>query len=108
MAETPVPLYRRGNANSPRMDNVRDRDVTIYNYNDEQWVQADSGGISTFESSKSGQNWWCVDAGIPIPDGISLINDHHDHWLWRPAYNMRLSEYQELLRQLSIYFVKLN
>ena len=108
MAETPVPLYRRGKANSPLMDNVRDRDINIFKYNDEKWVEADSGGISTFASLKPGKNWWRVDAGISIPDGISLINDHDDHWLWQPKYNMRLSEYQELLRQVSIYFVKLN
>lgn len=108
MPETPVPLYRQGNANSPRMDNVRDRDVNIYGYSGEKWVEALGGGISTFESPKLGRNWWRIDAGIQILDSINLINDHNDHWLWQPAYNMRLLEYQELLKRLSIHFVKFN
>ncbi|MBE9145964.1 Tse2 family ADP-ribosyltransferase toxin [Planktothrix mougeotii] len=108
MPETPVPLYRQGNANSPRMDNVRDRDVNIYDYSGEQWIEAFSGGISTFESPKLGRNWWRIDAGIQIPDSINLINDHSDHWLRQPAHNMRLLEYQELLKQVNINFIKFN
>ncbi|CAD5914926.1 hypothetical protein [Planktothrix agardhii] len=108
MPETPVPLYRQGNANSPRMDNVRDRDVDIYDYSGEKWVETFSNGISTFESPKLGRNWWRIDAGIQIPDSIILINDKNDHWGWRPAYTMRLLEYQELLKQVSIHFVRFN
>jgi len=108
MPETPVPLYRQGNANSPRMDNVRDRDVDIYDYSGEKWVETFSNGISTFESPKLGRNWWRIDAGIQIPDSIILINDKNDHWGWRPAYTMRLLEYQELLKQKSIHFVRFN
>ncbi|MCB8779464.1 hypothetical protein [Planktothrix agardhii] len=103
-----MPLYRQGNANSPRMDNVRDRDVDIYDYSGEKWVETFSNGISTFESPKLGRNWWRIDAGIQIPDSIILINDKNDHWGWRPAYTMRLLEYQELLKQVSIHFVRFN
>jgi hypothetical protein len=32
MAKTPIALYRQGNANSPRMENVRpDKDIASYN-----------------------------------------------------------------------------
>ncbi|MCB8765830.1 hypothetical protein L2E68_02975 [Planktothrix agardhii 1029] len=90
------------------MDNVRDRDVDIYDYSGEKWVETFSNGISTFESPKLGRNWWRIDAGIQIPDSIILINDKNDHWGWRPAYTMRLLEYQELLKQVSIHFVRFN
>ncbi len=30
MATTPIDLYRQGNANSPRMDNVRSKDIVTY------------------------------------------------------------------------------
>ncbi len=108
MPETPVPLYRQGTANSPRMYNVRDREVDIYDYSGEKWVETFSKGISTFESPKFGRNWGRIDAGIQIPDSIILINDKNDHWGWRPAYTMRLLEYQELLKQVSIHFVRFN
>ena len=40
MAKTPVDLYRKGNASSPRMDNVRiNKDIATYVHNDEVWVR---------------------------------------------------------------------
>ncbi len=42
MAETPIALYRQGNANSPRMDNVRpNKDVATYEENGRIWVICD-------------------------------------------------------------------
>ncbi|MEB3219435.1 MAG: hypothetical protein VKN72_24810 [Nostocales cyanobacterium 94392] len=61
MAKTPVDLYRRGSANSPKMDNVRpDKDVAVYEDNNEIWVmetlrQQSSGGISTFAKLGKGK-----------------------------------------------------
>ena len=47
MAETPIDLYRSGNANSPRMDNVRSQDVATYEDNGQAWVMVTlTGGIS--------------------------------------------------------------
>ncbi len=40
MTITPVDLYRRGNATSPRMDNVRpNKDIAIYENNGQIWVK---------------------------------------------------------------------
>ena len=45
MAETPIALYRQGNANSPRMDNVRpNKDVATYEENGRIWVDPTLGG----------------------------------------------------------------
>jgi hypothetical protein len=59
MAKTPVDLYRRGNANSPRMDNVRlNKDIAIYERDGKIWVKEtvaegfEPGGISTFSRKR--------------------------------------------------------
>ncbi|MGL5794490.1 MAG: hypothetical protein ACRC06_08785 [Waterburya sp.] len=40
MVKTPVDLYRRGNANSPRMDNIRlNKDIAIYQRDGITWVK---------------------------------------------------------------------
>jgi hypothetical protein len=48
MRKTPVDLYRMGNAVSPRLGNIRTKDIQIYENGNELWVAANSGGISTF------------------------------------------------------------
>ncbi|WP_233221003.1 hypothetical protein [Chlorogloea sp. CCALA 695] len=58
MRKTPIALYRMGNANSSRMDNVRSQDVESYEENGKVWVIANSGGISTFGTQGLGKNWW--------------------------------------------------
>ncbi len=54
MAKTPIELYRSGNANSSRMDNVRPKDVATYtDDNGQVWVNATlGGGISTFATPR--------------------------------------------------------
>lgn len=49
--KTPVNLYRMGNAVSARMTNIREQDVVGFDRNRDLWVQASSGGISTFAVS---------------------------------------------------------
>ena len=63
MAKTPVDLYRRGNANSPRMDNVRlNKDIATYEREGKTWVQEtvpegfEPGGISTFSVQGQGSS----------------------------------------------------
>ena len=46
MAKTPVALYRRGNSQSPRMDNVRlDKDIAAYEQNEIIWVRETIGDL---------------------------------------------------------------
>jgi hypothetical protein len=40
MAKTPIDLYRRVNANSPRMDNIRlNKDIATYEQDGKIWVR---------------------------------------------------------------------
>ena len=88
MSQTPVDLFRRGNAGSPRMDNVRlDKDIAVYEEDNTIWVretvgeEMKSGGISTFSQKGIGKNWWKIDAGTEIPQDLELVNDRGNHWL---------------------------
>jgi hypothetical protein len=115
MAKTPVDLYRRGNANSPRMGNVRlDKDIAIYEVNGKAWVKETvgegfkPGGISTFAVQGIGKNWWKIDAGMDIPQDLELINDRGNHWLWKPSRTMPLEKYQKALQMSDKYFYRVS
>lgn len=110
MAKTPIALDRQGNANSPRMDNVRsNNDVTTYEENGQISVDPTLGGrISTFATQRSGKNWWKLDAKSKIPAALDLINDHNDRWLWKPSYRMPIEEYKQALQLIGAYFYKVS
>ncbi|MEG4812184.1 hypothetical protein QUA82_31920 [Microcoleus sp. F8-D3] len=110
MAKTPIALYRQGNANSPRMDNVRpNKDVATYEENGRIWVDPTlGGGISTFATQRSDKNWWKLDADSKIPAALDLVNDHNAHWLWKPSHIMPIEEYKEALRLISASFYKVS
>ncbi|PPJ64072.1 hypothetical protein [Cuspidothrix issatschenkoi] len=115
MDKTPITLYRQGNANSPRMDNVRpDKDIACYDKDGQVWVMTtlpdgkSPGGISTSAHPGYGKNWWKLEAGMKIPDQIELVNDDDDHWLWKPIQNMPLDDYKAALKKIGAYFSKVN
>lgn len=114
MAKTPVALYRRGNSQSPRMDNVRlDKDIAAYEQNGIIWVRETignlkPGGISTFSVQGRGKNWWKIDADIEIHPDLELINDRGNHWLWKSSQTMPLARYIEALQTVSQFFYKVS
>jgi len=108
MRRTPVNLYRMGNANSPRMNRVRPKDVKLYERNGELWVASNSGGISTFSVLGRGKNWWQLDEGTAISGELRLVNDYGNHWLWEPVYSMPLNDYENALQAIGDRFYKVN
>jgi hypothetical protein len=115
MAKTLIPLYRQGNATSPRMDNVRpDKDIVTFEEKGMIWVMttlADGispGGISTFANPGRGKNWWKLDFGIDIVPELKLVNDRENHWLWQPSKTMPIDDYKAALKQLGELFYKIN
>ncbi len=115
MAKTPVDLYRKGNASSPRMDHVRiNKDIATYESNKEFWVREtlaggeSPGGISTFSTQGRGKNWWKLDADTEIPLELELINDRGNHWLWKPSKTMPIQKYKMALRLISQSFYKVS
>lgn len=100
MAKTAIDLYRKGNASSPRMDNVRAQDVDTYEKDGQTWVKADSGGISTFATLGPGKNRWKLNQDTEIPRELRLVNENANHWLFEPSYNMPMELDQKGLRSL--------
>ena len=115
MAKTSIALYRQGNANSPRMDNVRPKkDLDTYEEQGQMWVVPSleggrlSGGISTFATPGKGKNWWKLDSGTEIMPELKLVNDRDDHWLWTPSYSMLMDEYKAALGVMGASFYKIS
>jgi hypothetical protein len=115
MPQIPISLYRQGNANSPRMDNVRpDKDIATFEEKGVIFVTttlqdgASPGGISTFATPGRGKNWWKLDPGTDIPRQLKLVNDRENHWLWQPNEIMPLEDYKIALRQIGEKFYKIS
>jgi hypothetical protein len=106
--KTPVDLYRMGNAISSRMENIRAKDIDIYEADGKMWVAANSGGISTFSIRGSGRSWWKLDLDAEIPNELRVVNDYGNHWLWEPSYSMLLDEYQRVLESVGNLFYKVS
>lgn len=102
---TPVDLYRSGNGANARMDNVRPGDITVYQMNGVDWVQAKAGdGISTPEASKSRGKWWHLPKGTPFSNLLLVRNDYTGHWAWEPIKDMPLADYKSALAALHQHF----
>ena len=106
---TEVDLYRLGNASSPRMDHVRDKDIATYENDGELWVSSGTGGISTFSAMPTGKkNCWTLDAGTEIPPALNVINDRGNHWSWEPEENMPMVRYKTNLQLIGQSFEKIS
>lgn len=97
MGATTTDLFRLGNASNARMDNVRDKDVTITEKDGEKWVKAKEGGISTFSVSSGKDKEWKAPAGATYPADVYVYNDRGNHWSWAPNKDMKLSDFTGLM-----------
>jgi hypothetical protein len=110
----PVDLFRLGNAQGPRLDNVRSRDVEFVEETMPNGVARvmvkPLGGISTFDRINPrlrGSNWWRLPAGTVIPPALLVTFDRRDpqtgiaHYLIRPISYMSLAEFLDALRALA-------
>lgn len=101
-------LYRSGNSTTPRMDNVRTTDVTIFQQGGVDWVRGKQGGVSTTSVLPTDQkNWWKVPKGTVVSNDIYVVNDHDNHWAWAPARNMPLADFVRLMEATNSKFTKL-
>ena len=105
MSLTVTDLYRRGNAAGPRMTHVRiGKDVTVFRRDGVDWVQARSGGVSTFATPGIGNLWWELPAGFEYPDDLIVVNDHGGHFSWEPQIDLPLTDFVALLKSIEPAF----
>lgn len=109
MANTPVELFRAGNAGSARLDHVRANDALIFDVNGTPWVKGGVGGVSTQErvDPAFGGRWWRLPAGSPYDDRLLfVVNDEDEHWAWQPSRDMPLANFRAALAAVSARFIK--
>lgn len=115
----PVDLFRNGVKNSPQLHKLRTMpprtllqsyDIKLFKRDGIDYVDKDSGGISTFEKELNGLSgaWWRIPRGTKIPAGLRISKDHNTrptlkptHYTIRPLLNMPLAEYVSLLESLA-------
>lgn len=115
----PTDLYRHGATTSAQLHKPRTmpprqadqvHDVKIYKKNGVDYVDATSGGISTFNmpNPRFGNRWWKLPKGTKIPAGLRVSRDAgmnrstgQIHYTVRPLQDMPLSVFINLLQQLS-------
>ena len=103
----PEEIFRLGNSNSPRLSNVRPRDVNTTIINGIEVIIANGKGISVFdkaginESPMSG--WvWQFSQNIQIPVGLKLVQDKKHHYCIAPVQNMPVDKYKGLLEEMAM------
>lgn len=70
------------------------------------WVQAGSGGVSTFSSIGPGSPWWVLPAEFEYSEDIIVVNDHGNHFSWEPRFDMPLAEFVAILASVESAFRK--
>jgi len=103
----PEDVFRLGNADGPRLDHVRSRDVDTTTIDGVQMVIANGKGISLFDREgirlAPFTGWvWKVAAATSLPPGLKLVQDKPHHYCIAPASNMPVTRYKSLLEQLAL------
>ena len=108
MGVTSRPLFRMGNAASPRMDHVRAIDVEVELRAGVMWVRAGTGGVSTFDAvGRMRGSWWRLKEGYDYGSLLLVWNDHGSHWSWGPADDMPFEQYRASLAAAGLAFRRL-
>ena len=104
-------FYRLGNASSPRLDNVRDKDIDMFDRNGITMVRANGIGISLYNearlSTEHPTGWiWKIPQSTPMPFGLALKPDpkpgKKGHFFLCPTIDMSLDKYRSLLSDLAL------
>lgn len=103
----PEEIFRLGNSASPRLSNVRPRDIDTIEINGITVIKANGKGISVFdkaginESPMSG--WvWRFPPNSSFPHGLKLVQDKPHHFCIAPIQNMPIDKYKGLLEEMAL------
>jgi hypothetical protein len=103
----PEEIFRMGNSTSPKLSNVRPRDVNTMEVNGVTMIVANGKGISVFdkiginESPMTG--WvWKFPPNCSAPLGLKFVQDKPHHYCIAPIHNMPLDKYKGLLEEMAL------
>lgn len=104
----PEEIFRLGNSSSPRLSNVRPRDVNTTEINGVTIIIANGKGISVFDKEGINESpmagWvWRFQANTSIPAGLKLVQDKAHHFCIAPISNMPLRKYKGLLEEMALH-----
>jgi hypothetical protein len=102
------------------MSNGRPRpaDISIDTVDNEKWVRVKERprGLSTFDKPgiPAGKDWeyYRIPKGTNLPHGLVLVKDEYNvkfgatHYTIAPAFDMPLSDFKMLLKQLAQQLIK--
>jgi hypothetical protein len=104
-------LYRLGNAEKPRLENVRAQDIQTYERNGLMMVRANGRGVSIgteqYLSALNVTGWlWKIPAKTTLPQGLVIVPDPDPrktgHFLLCPMSDMTMDKYKYLLSELAL------
>jgi len=103
----PEELFRLGNASSPKLSNVRSRDVNVREMNGIKVVVANGKGISVYDRSGINESpmtgWvWKFPANTNPPLGLKLVQDKPHHYCIAPTHNMPVDKFKGLLEEMAL------
>jgi len=102
----PEEVFRLGNSNSPKLSNVRSRDINTIQVNGVV-VIANNKGISVFDRegiNESPMNGWVwrFPPNTQLITGLKLVNDKPHHYCIAPLQNMPVDKYKGLLEEMAL------
>ena len=108
----PEDVFRLGNSDSPRLGNVRSRDVDTMVMNGITVVIANGKGISVFDldaiTHVPFEGWvWKLGSNTALPTGLKMVNDKPGHYCIAPTANMPVEKYKGLLEELGLKAMRL-
>jgi hypothetical protein len=114
MASTTVDLYRAGNNNIARLDNLRNTDVDIYTEGTQNEIcvrASNTKGVSAWDSAARlvnlGGRSWRLPANSTYDDTRLLLWETRPgsgKWSWTPTRDMPGSEFITALRAVNALF----
>lgn len=117
MATTTREFFRSGK--TPRLHHVRvpphpDPEIAPCSRNGVDWVDARSGGASTFDAPLPQQasqgrprRWWRLPVGTIYDDTVLTVeNDYANHYSWMPAVDMPFKDFLAALEAVNVQFIR--
>lgn len=103
----PEELFRLGNSNSPKLSNVRARDIDTIQLNGITVILANGKGISIFDRegiNESPMNGWVwrFPPNTRPPVELRLVQDKPHHYCIAPVQNMPVDKYKGLLEEMAL------
>ena len=64
--------------------------------------------VSTFSMQGFGRNWWRLPRWYAYPAGLSVVDDHGNHYSWELRVEMPFTDYVVLLAAVNPHFMKVS